>query len=69
MKRHEEVYGDKIGIWKKNDLYDDVSVGRLLFVGSGDDGGLGGGNYLLRGYGRFVGVRRSAEGTSQNFSK
>ncbi|MBI2631715.1 hypothetical protein HYW75_01815 [Candidatus Pacearchaeota archaeon] len=69
MKRHEEVYGDKIGIWKKNDLYDDVSVGRLLFFGSSGSGSLRGDCGALRCDGRFVGVRRSAEGTSPNFSK
>lgn len=66
LKRFEEVYGPKIGIWHSDDLDEQYPLGRLLFVG-GDYYGLIG-NRNLCGDGRFVGVpKKSAFGAPQNF--
>jgi len=64
LKRFEEVYGNKIGIWYYNDL-GEQPLGRLLSVGDDCDDGLGG-DRGLDGDGRFVGVpKKSAVGASQ----
>jgi hypothetical protein len=64
LKKHEENYGKKIGNWHSDDLRDDGPLGRLLYVGDDDYGGLDGLN-ILSGCGRFVGVLKSAEGTQR----
>ncbi len=69
LKKFEQVFGDKIGIWHSDDLFDEV-VGRLLYAGNGyGDGGYGGGldgNGSLGNYALFFGVRDlGAEGASQ----
>ena len=61
IKTHENVFGNRIGIWHYDDLRD-VPLGRLLYVGDGNYG-LGG---VLGNSARFVGVcRGSAEGAQK----
>ncbi len=58
LKRHKEVFGEKIGVYFINDL-GDKPVGRVLFLGGSYYGDLVG-NYDLDDNGRFLGVRTSA---------
>lgn len=60
LKKHKQVYGDQIGIWYSDDLTD-KPLGRLLLVGSYGYGLYGD----LGGAGRFVGVRKGAEGATK----
>jgi hypothetical protein len=63
LDRHAEVYGKEISVWY-GDVLGEVPVGRLLFVGDIFINGLIGYYYLFNN-GRFVGVRKSAEGATQ----
>ena len=65
IKAHEKIFGNRIGIWHSDDLKD-VPLGRLLYVGDGDYGGLDGSS--LGSSARFVGVRRGSAEGAQNFS-
>ena len=62
LDRHNEVYGNQIGIWHSDDL-SDKPVGRLLYVGYYCNNGLYGNNNLNNSA-RFIGVH-GAEGASQ----
>ena len=62
LDRHNEVYGNQIGIWHSDDL-SDKPVGRLLYVGNNYNNGLYGNNNLNNSA-RFIGVH-GAEGASQ----
>ena len=59
LERHKEVYGNDIGVWHSDDLRDEP-MGRLLYLGDGDDGSLGGDGGLVDDA-RFVGVRDGAQ--------
>lgn len=64
LERHREVYGENIGNWHSDDLYENSLGGRLLYVGDNDYGSLNGSRYLNR-LGRFVGVsNKDAEGVA-----
>jgi len=63
LKRHKEVFSNKIGIYHYDDLSDKGALGRLLFVGDDGCDNLDGCN-LLNGSGRFVGVPVGAEGAA-----
>src|SRR3989338_1464678 len=54
LERHEEVYGDQIGIWHYDDLHEQP-LGRLVYL-IYDINGLDGIN-CINNNGRFVGVR------------
>lgn len=56
LAKYKEAYNtDKIGVWHSDDLKDSP-MGRLIFAGSVDSGGLNGNGGLSVG-GRFLGVR------------
>ncbi len=61
LEKHKQIYGDKIGIYCSDDLHE-KPLGRLLFAGGCYYNLLGG---SLGDDGRFVGVRKNAEGVSQ----
>jgi hypothetical protein len=63
LKRHREVFGNKIGIGHTDDLSDKGALGRLLFAGYLDYGYLNGYCYLNL-LGRFVGVPSCAGGAA-----
>ncbi len=54
LKKHQEVYGDNIGVWHVDDL-DVQPRGRLSFVGNDCGNGLDGSNHVNY-FGRVVGV-------------
>ncbi|MDP3699098.1 MAG: hypothetical protein Q8R47_05935, partial [Nanoarchaeota archaeon] len=64
LQKHQQVYNtSKIGVWHCDDLLVDQPLGRVLFLGS-----LHGDVLLASGdldySGRFLGVRRGANGVS-----
>ena len=59
LSKYKSIFGERIGIWNSDDLAD-MPLGRLLFLGSYDDLGLGG-DINLDYSGRFVGVRERSE--------
>ena len=66
LRKHREVFGNKIGIGHTDDLSDKGSLGRLLFAGDGNCDDLGGGS--LDYGGRFVGVPSCAEGAPRKIA-
>lgn len=64
LQKYREVKGNEIGVWHFNDyLSDDGPCGRVLFLGSNCNYALNG-NLNLSNNGRFLGVRRGANGVS-----
>lgn len=69
LQRHEEVYGDKIRIWHRDDLSEDGEpLARLLWLGNNYNNGLLGNDDLDDGSAHFLGVRAQNFGTMQNTS-
>nr|MBI4156282.1 hypothetical protein [Candidatus Woesearchaeota archaeon] len=62
LARHEEVFGDQIGIWRSDDLSDEP-LARVLYLGNNYNYSLYGNN-ILYSNARFVGVR-DAEGAQK----
>jgi len=54
LRKHEQVYGDKVIIWSSDDLADQP-LARLLFIGGKYLPSLNG-DYALASHGRFVGM-------------
>ena len=68
LKRHREVFGNKIGIGHTDDLSDKGALGRLLFAGNLDYYYYLGGYDDLDYYGRFVGVPVGAAGAARKIA-
>lgn len=65
LKKHKEVYGDKIGMWHSDDLAE-VPLARPLFVGISFIGGFNGSDDYY-GSARLAGVsKKDAEGVAKN---
>lgn len=63
LQKHQHVYNtSKIGVWHCDDLTDEPR-GRVLFLGDNHDDNLNADDYLNVS-GRFLGVRRGANGVS-----
>ena len=60
LENHKKVCGNRIGVWHSDDLGNEP-LARLLYLGDGCNGGLGGDG--LDGSGRFLGVRKGGIGT------
>lgn len=58
LQKHKEVYGNRMGIWHSDDLADDESFGRLLFLGNNYYYDLSGNSNFVN-VGRFVGVQNA----------
>jgi len=67
LAKHKEVYGNKIGVWHRDDL-NTQPVGRVLYAGGGDGDGLCGNNYLDN-YGRVLAVAPEAQSVEKNLEE
>lgn len=67
LKKHQQVYGNQIGILHSDDLKNEP-LGRLLYLGNYYYNSPVG-YYNLYNDARFFGVRESAEGTSQKIAR
>ncbi|MDP3698924.1 MAG: hypothetical protein Q8R47_05020, partial [Nanoarchaeota archaeon] len=64
LQKHQQVYNtSKIGVWHCDDLLVDQPLGRVLFLGYSQYGDLYASSNLYYD-GRFLGVRRGANGVS-----